>query len=195
MNSLRLMSLGLLLALSANTFARQPVFFSLHAGGEEHDVDYQFPTEIAFDPADDGETLGLGVGYEINDRWNLMLDYTVTDADEVDIDQILLSLNYRLALPQKGLSAVMGVVAGEGKLDWNDQPSFSDSRFDDLSTRQSLYGVQFGFNYDLAEHWSTGLMYQYFEQKLKTNLATDFGRLDVEHKNPQYLLFSLRYHL
>ena len=191
------LAITLLLFLgSTAALARQPIFGSAYFGGETHDVDYKFPTPLPLDPEDDGDTWGVGVGYEISDRWIVQLDYTATDADDVDIDQIILSLNYKYPLSfLKGMSAVGGLVIGEGSLEWNQDPEIADPLFDDLDDDESLYGIQVGLEYQLTEHWSTSLMYQYLDQEFNTNIDTDLGRLEFEHSSPQYLLFGLRYNL
>ena len=194
----RLSSLCLLLLVAAplQVMARQPVFGTLYAGGSEFDVDYQFAGTLDFDPEEDGNTFGLGVGYEITERWVIQLDYTHTDADDVDIDQVFLSLNYQLPLFLDNMQGVIGLVAGEGSLDWNDQPDFADSIFDDLDDDESLYGIRLGLSYDITEHWSTNLTYQYFDQEFNTNLETpDQGRIEFEHSSHHYVLFGLRFHL
>ena len=191
----RLLALLLLWLASAGALAQQPVYFSLHGGGETHDTDYQFAVPLVIDLEDEGDTLGAGVGYQINDNWALQLDYTYTDADDVDIEQILLSLNYQVVLPLNGLSLVLGFVVGEGSLDWNDQPDYTDFFNSDTNDDESAYGLQAGFKYQLSTHWSTSLMYQYLDQEFNTHLDTEFGRLEFEHSNPQYLLFSLHYNL
>jgi opacity protein-like surface antigen len=176
--------------------ARQPVYGALYGGGTAFDVDYQFAGELDFDPEEDGDTFGIGVGYEITDHWFVQLDYTHTDADDVDIDQVFLSLNYQLPLFIDNMKGMIGIVAGEGTLDWSDQPDFADAIFDDLKDDESLYGIQLGLSYDIADHWSTSLTYQYFDQDFNTNVETpEDGRLEFEHSSHHYVLFGLRFHL
>lgn len=184
------------LLLSEYALARQPVYGSLYAGGSEFDVDLQFAGELDFDPEEDGDTFGLGFGYEITDHWFVQLDYTHTDADEVDIDQVFVSLNYQRPLFIDNMKGMIGIVVGEGSVDWNDQPDFADAIFDDLDDDEALYGIQLGLNYDLAEHWSTSLTYQYFDQEFNTNVETpDNGRVEFEHSSHHYVVFGLRFHL
>ena len=194
----RLTGLCLMLFMLASNqvMARQPVYFALYGGGTEFDVDYEFAGTLDFDPEEDGDTFGLGVAYELTEHWFVQLDYTHTDADDVDIDQVFVSLNYQRPLFIDNMKGMIGVVAGEGSLDWNDQPDFADSLFDDLDDDESLYGVQLGLNYDIGEHWSTSLTYQYFEQDFNTNVETpDEGRVEFEHSSHHYVLFGIRFHL
>lgn len=186
----------LLLLAPGQVLARQPVYFSLYAGGTEFDVDYDFAGSLNFDPEDSGDTFGLGVAYELTDRWFIQLDYTHSDADDLEIDQVFVSLNYQVPLFLDNMKGMVGLVAGEGTLDWNDQPDFADARFDDLDDDESLFGIQLGLNYDIGEHWSTSLTYQYFEQDFNTNVETpDEGRLEFEHSSHHYVLFGIRFHL
>ena len=175
--------------------ARRPIFASLYAGGAEYDVDFRFAGELGFDPEEDGDSFGLGVGYEIDRHWFIQLDYTLTDGGDVDIDQVFLSLNYQRPLFIANLNGVVGLVAGEGRLEWNNQPDFADAIFDDLESDQSLYGLQLGLNYDISRRWSINLTWQIFDQAFRTDLETPEGRIDFEHKNPYYLMFGLRFHL
>ena len=183
-------------AISSAAVARQPVYGALYAGGTAFDVDFKSVGGLDLDPEDDSDTFGLGVGYEIDSHWFIQLDYTHSDADDVDIDQVFVSLNYQTPLLLDNMKGVLGIVAGEGRLDWNDPPGFADSRFDDLNDDEFLLGVQLGLNYDIGEHWSTSLMYQYFDQEFNTNVETaDFGRIEFEHSSHHYVLFGLRFHL
>ncbi|MEP5765243.1 MAG: hypothetical protein ABJ308_11655 [Halieaceae bacterium] len=190
---------------STGAIARQPVFAALYAGGTVFDTDYQYAGTLPSSLDDDGDSVGLGVGYEVTQHWFLQLDYIHSDAGDVDIDQVFLSLNYQMPLFIKGMRGVVGVVAGEGRLDWNSPPGFADARFDDLDDDESLYGIKLELNYDLSEHWSTSLSYQYFSQEFNTNIdvatGIDIGgaevttRAEFEHKEHQYVLFGIRYHL
>ncbi len=182
-----------LAAMSAQ--ARQPVFVSLYGGGTTFDPSFQFSQPINIDQEDDGDVIGLGLGYEITDNWIIKLDYTYTDADDITVDQIFLSLNYKQPMLFDGFHGIIGAVVGEGMLDLDDAPDFADSVFDDLDADQSLYGVQIGFEYDISEHWSTSLLYQYFDQEFKTHIdTTEFGRANFFHEEFQYVLFALNYH-
>jgi opacity protein-like surface antigen len=184
-----------LLAAAAED-ARRPVYGSLYAGGSEYDVDVQFAGELGFDPEHSGDSFGAGVGYDINEHWYIQLDYTHTDGDDVDIDQVFVSLNFQYPLFIDNMKATIGIVAGEGRLELNDQPDFADAIFDELDDDESLYGVQLGLNYDISRHWSISLVYQYFDQEFNTNVDTpDDGRVDFEHASPRSLLFGLRFHL
>jgi len=144
---------------------------------------------------DDGNTFGLGAGYEVTDRWIVELDYTYTDADDVTVEQIFLSLNYKYPLPMKGMHATVGVVIGEGFLEWEDTPDFASNLNSDTTADQSALGIQFGFIYDIDESWSTTLKYQYFDQKFQTHVSTeDFGRANFHHEDFHYILFGVGYH-
>ena len=196
MRTLPSLCLTVLVLVSNAAMARQPVYFSLYAGGTEFDVDYDFVGDLDLDPEEDGDTFGLGAAYELTEHWFIQLDYTHTDADDVDIDQVFVSINYQVPLFLDGMRGMIGLVAGEGTLDWNNQPEFADSLFDDLDDDESLYGIQLGLNYDISDHWSTSLTYQYFEQDFNTNVETpEDGRIEFEHSSHHYLLFGLRFHL
>ncbi len=175
---------------------RRPVFAALYGGGSEFDVDFQFAGDLGFEPEDSGDTFGIGLAYEVTSNWFVQLDYTRTDADELEIDQVFLSVNYQRPLFIPRMKGMIGLVAGEGRLEWNSQPDFADAIFDDLEDDEALYGIQLGLNYDLGRHWSTSLTYQYFEQDFDTNLETpDDGVLEFEHSSHHYVLFAIRFHL
>lgn len=175
---------------------RRPIYASLYGGGSEYDVDFSFSRDLNLDLEDSGNTFGLGLAYEINSNWFVQLDWTRTDDDDVEIDQVFVSLNYQMPLFISGMKGMVGVVAGEGRLEWSSQPDFADAIFDDLEDDETLFGIQLGLNYDLGRHWSTSLTYQYFEQEFDTNLEVpDEGLLEFEHSSHHYLLFGIRYHL
>lgn len=191
----RLLLICALSLLATTAQARQPVFVSLYGGGTTFDAGYEFAQPIDLNLEDDGDVIGIGVGYEVTDRWIMKLDYTYSDADEVTVDQLFLSLNYKFPLFINRMHGVVGGVIGEGKLDWEDKPDFANSVFDDLDADQSIWGVQVGLEYDLNESWSTSLMYQYFDMEFKTHLdTTDFGRASFFHEEFQYVLFGVSYH-
>ncbi|MEE4659471.1 MAG: outer membrane beta-barrel protein, partial [Halieaceae bacterium] len=91
---------------------RRPVYGSLYGGGSSFDVDFNFVGNLGFEPEDEGDTFGAGVGYEINDNWFLQLDYTNTDASDVEIQQVFLSLNYQRPLFIPGMQGMVGLVVG-----------------------------------------------------------------------------------
>jgi hypothetical protein len=93
MTYLRLLTIVMVSLGSSAAFARQPIFFTLYGGGEVHDADYQTDLDLALDLDEDGDTFGLGAGYEVTDRWIVPLDYTHTDAGDTEVDQFLLSLS------------------------------------------------------------------------------------------------------
>lgn len=191
-----LLTLGLMQTATAAEEERRPVFAALYGGGSEFDVDFAFAGDLGFDPEDSGDTFGLGLAYEVTPNWYFQLDWTRTDADELEIDQVFLSLNYQRPLFIPRMKGMIGLVAGEGRLEWNNQPDFADAIFDDLEDDEALFGIQLGLNYDLGRHWSTSLTYQYFEQDFDTNVETpDEGVLEFEHSSHHYVLFAIRYHL
>ena len=194
MTYLRLLAI-ILISLGAGTAqARQPIFFTLYGGGEVHDADYETDLDLGLDLDDDSDVIGLGVGYEMTDRWIIQLDYTHSDGGDTEVDQVFLSLNYKFPFLFNGMHGVLGVVAGEGSLELQDEPNFTDKLKDDTDADQTLYGFQVGLTYDLGKSWSTRLMYQYFDQEFSTHLQTDTARVNFTHENYEYLLFGLSYH-
>lgn len=182
---------------SVQALARQPIFLSLYAGGESHDASYQYKEPLNLNLDDDGDTLGFGAGYEVTEHWIVQVDYTYTDGGDKDIEQILLSLNYKFPVLIKGMSAVVGVLAGEGRLELQNAPEFGDNFQDDTGADQSSLGFQVGLSYDLTDSWSTNLTYQYLDQEFKTHLNTTNeigGRINFFDKQMQYVLFGMRYH-
>jgi opacity protein-like surface antigen len=194
MTYLRLLTIVLVSLDSSAAFARQPIFFTLYGGGEVHDADYQTDLDLALDLDDDGDTFGLGVGYEVTDKWIVQLDYTYTDAGDTEVDQFLLSLNYKFPFWLKGMHGLAGLVVGQGTLELEDETDFTDRLKDDTEADQTAYGLQLGLSYDLTESWSTRLMYQYFDQEFSTHLQTDTARVNFTHENFQYVLFGVSYH-
>ncbi len=191
-----LLILGFVPAGAAAEYERRPVFAALHGGGSEFDADFQFAGDLGFDPEDSGDTFGIGLAYEVTSHWFFQLDWTRTDADELEIDQVFLSVNYQRPLFIPRMKGMIGLVVGEGRLEWNSQPAFADAVIDDLEDDEGLYGIQLGLSYDLGRHWSTSLTYQYFEQEFDTSVETSAdGILEFEHSNHHYLLFGIRFHL
>lgn len=184
----------ILLLVPLQGVARQPVSVAIYAGGEVHDVDYQYGEPLALDPSDDGSSFGLGITYHVDERWEVVLDWTKTDADDVDISNVTVGVNYRIPLKLTNLSAVVGVFAGEGKLDWQSDPAFIDPFKDELKSREAGYGPLLGLRYDLSEHWSTSLDYRYFLQEFTTHAEIAGERLEFQHDNMQMVLFGLHYH-
>ncbi len=184
----------MLLLLPLQGMARQPVSIILYVGGEFHDVDYQFNGPLVLDPSDDGDSYGLGLAYDIDRRWQVVLDWTSSDADDVDINNATVGVNYRIPLKLTNLYAVVGGFVGEGKLDWQADPAFIDPFMDELKSRESAYGLNLALAYDLRANWSTSLSYRYFLQEYKTHAEIAGERLEFQHDNMQMILFGLHYH-
>jgi opacity protein-like surface antigen len=195
MRIMRLFTLVLISLAAVSAQARQPIYFSVYGGGTSFDTAYEFAGPLDLNLEDDGNTFGFGVGYEVTDRWIAELDYTYTNADDVTIEQIFLSLNYKYPLPMKGMHAMAGILVAEGFLDWDSTPDLATNLNSDTDAAQSALGIQFGFIYELDESWSTTLKYQYFDQEFKTHVNTDdFGRANFHHEEFQYILFGVGYH-
>ena len=192
----RLITLLSLALLSTGVQARQPIFFSLYGGGADFNADFDFVQPLQLDLEEDGDTIGLGVGYEVYGNWVVQLDYTYTDADDVTVDEVVLSLNYHVPFLIENMSATFGVVAGLGSLEWDDEPDIAEPVNSDTDADQSLFGVKLGLTYDISERWSTSLSYQYYDQEFDTHVtAEDLGRANFSHDEFQFILFGLHYHL
>ena len=94
------------------------------------------------------------------------------------------------------MKGMIGLVAGEGTLDWNNQPDFADAIFDDLDDDEALYGIQLGLSYDIADTGQpaspTSTLTRSLIPTWKPPTRASWSSNTAEH---HYLLFGIRFHL
>lgn len=142
------------------------------------DVD-QGEVDLLFDPEDEGNSLGLRVGYHLNDRWFATAEYQRVDADDTEIDHWYLSINHRWQL-STDWSWSLGVLAGASTLDWQDAPIDTLNR--DRESDDFLWGVQAGLTAALGERWRLELRYQFLAPEHNTRLEPFSGRGEYTHE-------------
>lgn len=174
---------ALLLAISAPALAADPPFYAGVAFGQasfDTSLDTQSGSvDLLFEPDDDGDVYGLELGYQFDPDWFVGIEYSRIDADEVEIDNVYASLNYRWPLGSAG-AVYVGALAGASTLDWQDAPIDTVNR--ERENEEPLIGAQAGFSYDLGKRWRVAARYQFLYIEHDTLLEPSSGRAKFNHE-------------
>ena len=141
--------------------AEQSWFVGAAYGYESHNTSLN--TEegsigLLFEPEDDGTTLAVEIGYHFNKSLFSTVEYSHFDADDTEIDNLFVTLNYGWPVFDNGLLYV-GAVAGGSRLEWQDAPIQTLRTNNESDT--FLWGGQIGYQHLLSEHWRINARYQY----------------------------------
>jgi opacity protein-like surface antigen len=189
---------SILIALSffsSFTIAEPRVSVGLFGGYESHDVDYssaEGDVGLLFDPQDDGNAFGALVGYDLTENWNVSAEYTYSDADDVEIQYLYGTLNYRFQLHDPLVHLNLGAMGGYTELEWQDDPVSTIQS--DPESDQWVMGGQAELIYSMNYHVRFTLRYQYWGIEHKSKIRTLTGGAEVRHENQQNILLGLRYH-
>ena len=135
-------------------------FEGMAQDNESKDLDFNYVTASVYSGslnADAGgnnnaSVFGLGVSYELTDKWLLVGDYTARfihpDESTTRIDTLMGGAGYRFNI-RKDLDIVasylLGVTKGEVELNSNNKTLESDTEF--------IHGGKFDLNYGFAKRW------------------------------------------
>ncbi|MEZ9058153.1 outer membrane beta-barrel protein [Vibrio pelagius] len=135
-------------------------FEGMAQDNESKDLDFNYVTASVYSGslnADAGgnnnaSVFGLGVSYELTDKWLLVGDYTARfihpDESTTRIDTLMGGAGYRFNI-RKDLDIVasylLGVTKGEVELNSNNQTLESDTEF--------IHGGKLDVNYGFAKRW------------------------------------------
>jgi len=135
-------------------------FEGMAQDNESKDLDFNYVTASVYSGslnADAGgnnnaSVFGLGVSYELTDKWLLVGDYTARfihpDESTTRIDTLMGGAGYRFNI-RKDLDIVasylLGVTKGEVELNSNNQTLESDTEF--------IHGGKLDLNYGFAKRW------------------------------------------
>ena len=184
---------ALLVAASPALQAAGPPFFvGAHYGQANFDtgLDVSAGTvNLLFEPDDDGDSLSFDLGYQFDPDWFISLEYSRIDADDVEIDNYLLSLNYRWPMGQRG-AVFVGALAGASTLDWENAPIDTINR--DRENEEALWGVQAGFTYDLGRRWRVMARYQFLAPEHDTRLEPSTGRGEFTHEEFHHVTLGIQ---
>ena len=149
---------------------------------EEGDV------QLLFDPPDDGTVFGASIGCSLGENWFVAGEYQRMDADEIELDNWLGSINY--AWPTSDTGAIyLGAVAGWSTLEWQEPPV--DTLNQDRESEQTALGVQLGYMHNFGERWRMNLRYMYLSLDHKTRMEPVSGRAEFEHESQQGLTLGI----
>ncbi len=143
---------------------------------------------LLFDPEDEGNSLGLRLGYHLNERWFATAEYSRVDADDTEIDNWFLSINRRWQL-SADWSWSLGVLAGASTLDWQDAPVDTLNR--DRESEDFLWGVQTGISVALGKRWQLEARYQFLAPEHNTRLRPTGGRGEYTHEEFHHLAIGV----
>ncbi len=180
-------------AISAQTFAEDngDWLVGVSAGWQSFDGNLDVDegdVQLLFDPDDEGSTLGLRLGYHLNERWFATAEFSRVDADDTEIDNWFLSINRRWRLTDNW-SWSLGLLAGESTLDWQDAPIETLNR--DRESEDFLWGVQTGIAVMLGDRWQLEARYQFLAPEHNTRLRPASGRGEYTHEEFHHLAIGL----
>jgi hypothetical protein len=115
---------------------------------------------------DDGINIDLGLGYRSSEIVFSTLSYQRAIFDEVNIDNLYVSLNYQFR--ETPLNPYVGAIIGFSRLIWSKYPVSGTLVNDDESTTL-LGGLQLGIEYSFSD-WSIFGEYQILKNEHYTNV-------------------------
>ena len=126
------------------------------------------PVHISIDK--DSTNVDLGVGYRFRDMMFSTLSYQRAIFNEVNIDNLYVSLNYQFR--EIHLKPYVGVLIGLSRLVWSKYP-VSGTLDNDNESITLLGGLQLGVEYSFSDDWSIFGEYQILKNEHKTNILGD----------------------
>jgi hypothetical protein len=117
-----------------------------------------------------GINIDLGVGYRFRDIMFSTLSYQRAIFNEVNIDNLYVSLNYQFR--EIPLKPYVGVLIGLSRLVWSKYP-VSGTNVNDNESITLLGGVQLGIEYSFSDYWSIFGEYQILINKQNTKILDD----------------------
>ena len=151
------------------------VYLSLGLSTITSDIDSS-SRNISLD--EDGINIDLGVGYRFRDIVFSTLSYQRAIFNEVNIDNLYVSLNYQFS--EIPLKPYVGVLIGFSQLEWSKYP-ISGTNVNDNKSTTLLGGLQLGIEYSFSDDWSIFGEYQILKNEHKTNILGD--NLKIAFKN------------
>jgi len=143
------------------------VYLSLGLSTITSDIDSS-SRNISLD--EDGINIDLGVGYRFRDIVFSTLSYQRAIFNEVNIDNLYVSLNYQFS--EIPLKPYVGVLIVFSQLEWSKYP-ISGTNVNDNKSTTLLGGLQLGIEYSFSDDWSIFGEYQILKNEHKTNILGD----------------------
>jgi hypothetical protein len=126
---------------------------------------------------EEGLNVDLGVGYRFSDTLFSTLSYQRAMFDEVDIDNLYVSLNYQFS--KTPLKPYVGALIGSSHLVWSEYP-VSGTLTNDEESNTLLGGLQFGIEYGFSD-WNIFGQYQILKNEHNTNVLGDNLSIDFQN--------------
>lgn len=184
--------LAVLVLYSNNSLAEDGWFIELGLGSARQDTGIkvqQGAVDLLFSPEDHADQYAISSGYRFNDKWSVSLEYGHLNADEVDQDNLLISLNRHWSIAH-GWEFTAGLIGLYSELEWKDDPINTISR--ERQSEEHGWGGQIGLLREFGERWQWHLRYQYLDLDHKTFLQPPSGVATFHHKNPEILTLGIR---
>jgi hypothetical protein len=135
--------------------------------------------DLLFEPEDEGDTLGLEFGYSFDPDWFVSVEFQRVDADDTEIDNLFLTLNYRWPLGDAA-AVYAGAIVGQSELSWQQAPIAVLN--EEPESESLLWGLQAGASIDAGRRWRFSLRYQFLAPEHRTKLRPASGRGDFTHE-------------
>lgn len=166
-------------------------FASIGAGANQHDAELRTDSGVITllsDPSDNGTPIVAALGYHFSQNWFTELEYTYLDADETELQNLALSINYQWALGQNW-DMYIGLVGGGSTLDWQENPIFATTI--ETENEENYLGGQIGLKARLNDRWSIHGKYQYLDLEHNTLLQPQGASGEFEQTDYHFVTLSL----
>ena len=147
--------------------------------------------DLLFDPDDDGQSISVELGRRLSPNWTVALEYSFVDADTVEFDNWLGSIDRHWQLNGRW-QVFAGVVVGDSTLDWQEAPV--DTRNRERKSEDFLWGLQTGANFILSDEISLRFRYQFLSPEHVTRLQPRSGDGEYRHEEFHHISVGLRVH-
>ena len=141
-------------------------------------------------PDEHDTTYGIELGYYLNDRFFSSINYDKSAYEDVEFDNLYLTLNYRFRQYDL-IRPYIGLIAGYSKMAW--KKSLIDSTNNDLEGYAFYNGVQLGADYLTIGPLSCFAVYRYLFSEYDTQIRTFAADAVLTHDQAQSFNFGLRY--
>ena len=137
-----------------------------------------------------GYNLGVGVGYNYNERVFFTANYQKKYFDDVHVDNLFLSVNYRFEKIEE-FYPYGGVLAGYSQMSWTTDPI--SSLISDVSSGSYLVGAVIGLTYPINERLTLDVNYQLHHTNHKTHLISSPAKSTLVHSLSHNFNLGLRW--
>jgi hypothetical protein len=137
---------------------------------------------------DNALVYGGALGFRLTDNYFFTLNYQKNALNSVEVDHMYATANFRFRFKRSSFAPYAGLIGGISVLHWKTPPVETDNPVEDSTS--ALWGVQFGDEYLLSDHWQLYGAYQFTRAVHETKIV---GEGSVEYKDTHVLVVGIRF--